>query len=238
MNKLVLTAVLSTLAAAACSHVREPDDAQLANLLLGERANPLDANARLDVRVIECMRAWSGNADLLKGLAVRYAGEDGKKSCRTTLDGRLADSDRNPDKFRFADISAPKVVRRALEMQSVRRLATASTPPGNIPPALLQPRAPLAFGKADPNVDLGLAGVRLKEAETLCQQAQQVSAAPDAESGLVRYARFCAGSLGKMRGTMEAAARHGRAPEQLQALADSADNMANTARDLLAAPKQ
>ena len=236
MNKLVLTAVLSALGAVACSHLREPDDAQLANLLLGERANPLDANARLDVRVIECMRAWSGNADLLKGLAVRYAGEDGKRSCRTSLDARLADQARNPDRFTFDEISAPKTVRRALSLQESRKLAALTDTAQRQPPtSLTRPRvAGPKLLPPDPKLDLGVAGTRLKEAEDLCLKAQQAASGND---DLQRFADYCTGALRRLRSNMQTTARNGLGAEQLDPYARSADNLANTARELLAAPR-
>lgn len=239
MMKLVPITALCALGVIACSQLREPDDAQLATLLQGDHANAADANAPLDSRTIECLRAWSGDADLLKGMAMRYAGEDGRKSCRTTLDGRVADAGRNPDRFTFAEISAPKVVRRAIELQQARRpAAVADTPTREIPAALRNPRpARTGFAAPDPNVDLGTAGARLQEAETLCLQTQQAAADPAADSGLKRFAGYCMGSLRKLRTTLEASARNGRTPEQLQSLADSADNIANVARELLAAPR-
>lgn len=241
MNKLVLLATACALGIAACSHLRAPDDAQLTTLLVAQNANPTDANAPLDSRVIECLRAWSGDADLLKGLAVRYAGEDGKKSCRTTLDGRVADAQRNPDKFTFEEISAPKVVRRAIEMQEARRVAALADPSQRaIPAALTQPRpapAPTTFAAADPSVDLGLAETRLEEAQTLCLQARQAATEPNASSGLKRFAGYCITPLRKLRTTLESSAKHGRSPEQLQSMANSADNIANVARGLLAEPR-
>ena len=240
MKKVFLMAALCGLGLAACSQLRVPDDTQLAHLLQGERAKPTDAEAMLDQRAIECLRAWSDDAELLKGLAMRYAGEDGKLSCRTTLDSRITDAERNPDKFSFEDITAPKVVRRALELQEARRLASQQTRPERPAPAIVHrsPQPERSLARPNPDVDLGLAGVRLQEAEALCLQTQQAAAEPDARSDLKRFAKYCIGSLRKLRGTLEASAQRGRTQEQLEKLADSADNVANVARSVLSAPPE
>ena len=241
MKKVFLVTALCGLGLAACSQLRVPDDTQLANLLQGERAKAGDDEAMLDQRAIECLRAWSGDAELLKGLPMRFAGEDGKQSCRTTLDTRITDAERNPDKFAFEDITAPKVVRRALELQEARRLASQQSRPAARPaPAIVQRSAQPERGLAtpNPNVDLGLAGVRLQEAEALCLQTQQAAAEPGAHSDLKRFAKYCMGSLRKLRTTLETSAQRGRTQEQLEKLADSADNVANVARSVLAAPQE
>ncbi|GAA0711019.1 hypothetical protein [Dokdonella soli] len=237
MNKIGLAAVLCAIGVAACMHLREPSDAQLATLLLGERANPADANAPLDTNAIDCLRAWSGDKELAKGLPVRIAGEDGMKSCRGKLDTWVADATRNPDKFRFDDVSAPKTVRRAMALQEARRLSAAANPAAReVPAALARPAAPpAALATPDPTVDLGVAGSRLQEAETLCQQTQQAAAKKDANAGLKSFAEFCAGNLSKLRATMEQSAHSGQGSERLDAIAASADNIANVARSVLAA---
>lgn len=235
MNKFLLVAITCVLGATACSRLREPTDPQLGNLLRSERAAPADANAPLDGLAIECLRAWSGDADLLRNLPMRSAGEDGRKTCRAKLDGWIADAGRNPDKFTFADISAPGVVRRAMELQAARSAAAianlprqpAASPTNTVP----QQSAPAP----DPSVDLGAAGAALQEAETLCQQANQKAATPGANSRLTRFAAYCTTSLGKLRGRMQQFARHGSSTT-LDALGREASNSAQTAREVLALP--
>ena len=238
MNKLVLTAIACTIGATACTQVRQPTDAQLATLLHVERAAATDVKAQLDTNAIECLRGWSGDAALLKGLAVRFAGEEGRKECRVRLDQWLNDSTRNSDKFSFGDISTPKTVRQAITLQAARAAAAMADQAGRpIPSALSQAGAPQAPRAADSSVDLGAAGARLKEAETLCQQVQQGAAAAGANPKLAGYANFCGGNLSKLRRTMEQAARLDGSAEKLESLAASADNLANAARKLLALGK-
>jgi hypothetical protein len=239
MNRFILAASAGLLLLAGCSGPRELDDAQLAHLLRADNARPDDANAPLDRSAVDCMRAWSGDAALLRGLSVRYAGEDGRKSCRTQLEVRIQDEARTPHNARFEDVTNPATVRRAMALIDARKAAPAQPLAGAAMPA---PRPPAASGDVrnqlatpDPNVDLGVAGARLREAEDLCREVRaQAAARPD----LKRFADFCGGSLRRLRASLEQGVRVGRSPEQLATMADSADNIARTARDLLVAPPQ
>ncbi|MBN8727664.1 MAG: hypothetical protein J0H15_08160 [Xanthomonadales bacterium] len=236
MNRLILAAIAGLLLLAGCSGPRELDDAQLAQLLRSENARPDDAGAPLDRPAVECMRAWSGDAELMRGLSVRYAGEDGKKACRTQLEIRIQDEARNPHNARFEDLTHPATVRRAMALLDARKASSQPAAAPAMPPAR-PPAAPGGFkdqlGTPDPSVDLGAAGARLQEAEALCLEVRgQVAARPD----LKRFADFCGGSLRRLRTTLEQSARRGAAPEKLAEIATSADNVATTARNLLAAP--
>jgi len=236
MNRLILAAAASLLLAA-CSGPRELDDAQLSQLLRSENAQSGDATAPLDRSAVECMRAWSGDAALMRGLSVRYAGEDGKQTCRTRLEVRIQDEARNPRNARFEDVTYPATVRRAMALLDAHK-AVAVQPAAS--PAMPPPSAAVASGgfkhqlaTPDPAVDLGAAGARLQEAESLCLEVRgQVASRPD----LQRFAEFCGTSLRRLRTTLEQSARNGRSPEKLAEMADSADSMARTARELLASP--
>jgi hypothetical protein len=237
MNKFGLVMVACAFGVAACSQLREPTDTQLATLLHSERSNPADPNALLDSKAIECLRAWSGNEKLLQSLPVDVVSEGGRKTCHGKLDGMLADVARNPDKFKFSEVTAPKVVTRAIDLQEARRMAALANPAAHVPPAALtRPApAPAAFAMPDPTVDLGIAGTKLAEAETLCQKTQQAAAGPKANPRLKSFAAFCVGNLRQLRSTMQLSARNGHSSESLDAMATSATNVANIARNLLAA---
>lgn len=239
MKKLALTAIACAIGTVACSHVRELNDTQLAALLRSERAQAADANALLDSKAIECLRAWSGDATLAKGLPPMLADEPGKKACRVQLDAWIAQPARNPDKFAFQDISAPKTVQQAIALQAARHAAfMANSASHQIPAALTARPAAVPQGPrpADPTVDLGPAGNELKEAESLCEQVQPVAAADaDANSGIKRFAAYCTGNLRQLRGSMEQAARNGQDSSRLDAIAKSATAIANIARKQLAA---
>lgn len=234
MNKHALVLLGCTLGLSACSEPRVPDDAQLATLLQRSDAGP-DARARVDALAVGCLRAWSGDPELARGLSVLIAGEDGRKRCRSRLDEWIADAKRNPAAFTFDDISTPEVARRAMALLDAR---TAAAPkPGDDVPAALRKPGPVAKPRpADPNVDLGAAGAELAEAEALCVQAAQAAAAAGAGSGLQRFSQYCGRSLQRLRTSMETAAKAGHTPQQLERYAVSARNIANTAREMLAAP--
>lgn len=240
MNKLGLAMIACTFGMTACSQLREPTDAQLATLLHSERSNPADANALLDSKAIDCMRAWSGNEKLMQNLAAGVISVEGKKDCQGKLDDLLADAARNPDTFKFPELIAPKVVTRAIDLQEARRMALLANPASHVPPAALlhSAPAPVAFAPPDSTVDLGAAGARLHEAETLCQQVQQAATQANANAGLKSLAPFCATNLRKLRSTMEWSARNGQSSERLDAIAASADNIATAARNVLARGNQ
>ena len=239
MNRLILAAVAGLLLLAGCAGPRELDDAQLVQLLRSDNARPDDATAPLDRPAVECMRAWSGDAELMRGLSVRYAGEDGKKSCRTQLEIRIQDEVRNPHNARFEDLTNPATVRRAMALLDARKAAAVQPAAAPAMPSAHPPAAPGGFkdqlATPDPSVDLGAAGARLQEAEALCLEVRgQAATRPD----LKRFADFCGGSLRRLRTTLQESARRGAAPDKLAEIANSADNVARTARELLAAPSQ
>lgn len=242
MKKLVLLFVACALGATACSHLREPTDAQLTTLLQKSEPALPGAGAMLDVRSLNCLRVWSGDAALLNGLAASVASDEGKTACRTTLDARLGDAARNPDKFTLAEVSAPKVVRRALALQQAQALANIANPASRaIPPALMHRAAPAPvpntgspFEPADPAARLGLAGTQLHEAQDLCLQVQQAATAPNAKDNLKRFGAFCVNNLRRLQSTLERSAKNGRTDQQIAQMAVSAQNMATIARNLLA----
>ncbi len=235
-NKLAMVMIACAFSMTACSQLREPNDAQLTTLLHGEGASATDATALLDNNAIDCMRSWSGNEKLLQNLPIGATSVEGKKACQNKLDGLLADAARNPEKFKFAEVTAPKVVTRVIDLQEARRMAALANPAAHEPPAALTNRVPASapFNPAKSTVDLGAAGMRLQEAETLCQQVQQAASKEGADASLKSLAPFCATTLRTMRSRMEQAARNGQGSERLDAIASSADNLAAAARNALA----
>lgn len=234
-TKHVLVPLGCTLALAACSPPRVPDDAQLATLLQRSEVRAADRSS-IDALAVGCLRAWSGDAELARGLSVLIAGEDGRKRCRARLDEWLADAQRNPAQFTFDEVSTPEVARRAMDLLATPTPATLKPGTDEVPAALRRPGPVAKPRPADPNVDLGAAGAELAEAEALCTQAAQAGGAPGANNALQRFSQYCGRSLQRLRTSMESAARAGRKPEQLESYAVTARNLANTARDLLAAP--
>lgn len=231
MKKVLFVAIACAIGASACSGTREPNDAQLAALLRSERADPADANAPLDALAVECLRAWSDDEQLMKNLPARTAGEDGRKNCRSKLDGWIADAKRNPDKFTFADLSAPKTVKKAIQLLAARSVAALGSS-ASVPKALTRgaPTSTYHAPEAAPP-GLGAAGAKLQEAEGLCQQVAE-KATTDANPQLARYAKFCSATLGGVRTKMEQLARNGNS-EAVETLGTQAEGMSRTARKLL-----
>ena len=239
MNRYGFAVIACALGVGACSHLREPSDDQLVALLHDARISPAEANARLDAGAIRCLRVWSGDDKLLLNLPPGAADEDGRKTCHGRIDALLADASRNPQKFAFAEVTAPKVVQRAIDLEEAHRLAMLANPASHeIPPALLHPPArsatPVPLGTPDPAVDLGPAGSKLTEAEDLCRQVQQAASKADAKPRLEGFGGYCSGNLRQLRAAMTQSARANQGQSRLEALAKSATNMANIARKLLA----
>ncbi|HET7923523.1 MAG TPA: hypothetical protein VFL30_01430, partial [Rhodanobacteraceae bacterium] len=114
LGAVAVTALAGTLAA--CHHAKTPTDAELTNLLRSPAAQPNDPAARIDPGAVDCLRAWSGDAELAKPLSPAAASDAAKKACRQRLDGWIADATRNPDKLAFEDVSKPPAVKRAMAL--------------------------------------------------------------------------------------------------------------------------
>jgi hypothetical protein len=226
MKKVGLLALACVLGMSACTHPREATDAQLATLLRAERANAGDANARLDPASIECLRVFSGQADLMNAVGGTTNTEQGKKTCRTNLDAWLADAKRNPDTLTFAEVTTPASVRRAIALY----MARASTSAGAPPPAVLTTAPVTPRPSNGPPIDLGSAGVALKAVEDLCQQTQQTAAAQPTNVRAKRYADYCGRRLIQMRSAMETAVKN-HDMDQLDKLVQNAQRLGEIGKE-------
>jgi hypothetical protein len=198
---LILTSVVGL---SACSHSRETTDAQLTTLLRSERTNADNPDARLDPAAIDCLRVFSGEADLMGNVSVNVSSDAGRKSCRGKLDAWLADAKRNPDKLTFEDISTPASVRRAIALYMARAAANAGAPP---PAVMTGPATPRTPAPPSAPVDLGPPGTKLCAVDGICDQAQQSAAAQPANMNLRRYADYCTRRLAVLRTTLEKAVK-------------------------------
>jgi len=218
----------------ACNRTRDVSDTELTTLLRVERASATDPKAPLDAGAINCLRAWSGDADLIKELQPASAGEAAKASCKPKIDGWLADATRNPDKLSFKDVSAPPAVRRAAVLlgehqptQLTGELPSkTAAPPAAMMPA--PPHAPLATNSPA----LGTAVSTINELDDLCTRAKQQGAAggPNAQT-VTRYANYCQQSVLRLRSRVTALEASGD-PKQAQALADNAQRLLDVGRRL------
>lgn len=237
MKTLFPIALCSVLVLAGCTR-REPSDTQLRVLLHADVASPTASQAPIEAGTVTCLRAWSGDSELAEGLAASAVSADGKRACRVQIDKWLADAERNPDKFTFGEVSAPRVVRRVVAIQKTQALAAVTTPTMHqVPPAMMNPppKPPQSqpVTPSDASADLGAAGARLKEAENACMQVQQAVANGSKNRNMQRLGGFCSSNLKTLRAKMEAAAKSGNTGG-LDAMANSADNIANNARRVLA----
>lgn len=235
MIKFRLPLFACVLALAACSHLREPTDAQLTQLLRNERAAADDPKAPLDRTALDCLRAWSGDRELMAGLSPALVDEAGRKNCRLRVDGFIADSTRNTAQLTFEDVSATATVKRAVALardHAPAPVATTTTP-RNAPPVATAPIQP----PAAPKVDLGAYGADLEDAEAQCRKVQEAAAAPGASTRLTGFASFCGQSLTRLRATMETIMASGGNEQKLKTVNESAKNIANHARMTLGAAK-
>lgn len=234
MKNLCLLAIACTVATTACtSSQRLPTDAQLTQLLRNERAAADDARAPIDRAALDCLRAWSGDGELRKGLSPALVDDAGRKDCRTRVDGFIADSTRNSAQLTFEQVSTPAAVKRAVELAREHApppVAMTTTPRAAPPPATAPIQPP-----AQPKVDLGQYNADLDDAETQCRKVQEAAARPDAGKRIKGFSAFCGTSLARLRGTMETIMRSSGNEEKLRAANESAKVLANQARNALGA---
>lgn len=232
MKNVLVTAIACAVALAACA-AREPTDAELTTLLRRQGAVATDAKAPLDPPAINCLRAWSGDADLGKGLAAAMSTEEMKTKCRSGLDAWLASSDRNPGKLSFAQVDQPAVVRRAMALQ----LANADASDHRPPPGLvnsMSPKLPVAPLTPGVGLEMGAEGETLKQAETRCLQVNDLVASGKADPRVQRFATYCTTTLRQMRASMERFSTKNN-PQMVDSIAKDAANLTNTADKLIAA---
>lgn len=199
MKKFLLLTTACTLAACA---PHAPTDSELATLLRRENAPAGDPKAPLDTAAVQCLRAWSGDAALTKGLSAAATADITKGRCRSTIDGWLADGKRNPAKLVFDQVSTPASVRRAMALLAERgpaEPAVAAAPPVAAPP-MAAPMPPVA---AKPRIQRDVAASpepeapapeiesTLAQAGDLCTQVKAFVATNQSDVRLNRYAEYC-----------------------------------------------
>jgi hypothetical protein len=224
---------------AACHGSSTPSDTQLTQLLHSERATPSDPKAPLDAAAVNCLRAWSGDAELNASLPPSASGETVKQSCKTRLSGWIADAGRNPDKLTFEDVSKPPAVKRAMALLAEHSPIAAMAPkvPGaNEPPpaammpgAGMQPQAPAASGP----VDMTEAIAAVDELDGLCQKAKQQAATGDPAQPLARYASYCDKRIEQMRQRISMLQQRGN-PQQAKMMTENAKRTLEVGRRLAA----
>lgn len=221
---------------AGCDRARELSDVQLTQLLRVERASAQDPRAPLDPAAVDCLRAWSGDAELAKTLQPASSGDLAKQACKPKIDAWIADATRNPDKVRFEDVSAPPTVRRAIALQAEHRALAVQLPSAaDKPPAALMPQRAAPAVPSGP-IDLSAATSAVDELDGLCQKAKQAAASGDTSQPIARYASYCENRISQMRTRISMVAQHGDA-KQAQIVTDNAQRVLEVGRQLAAQAK-
>ena len=229
---LAVTALAGTLAA--CHHAKAPTDAELTSLLRIQNSQPTDPRAPIDPSAVDCLRAWSGDADLAKPLSASWT-DATKKTCRQRIDGWIADAVRNPDKLAFEDVSAPPAVRQAIALLQQHRAAAAALPASSdLPPPMMMrqnpnPAAPPVMPKGP--VDVSAAAAGLNELDGLCKQAKDAAASGNA-APIGRYAPMCDKRIALMRERVNQLQTNGGTSREAEMLNDNVHRMLVFGRQL------
>jgi hypothetical protein len=234
LGAVAVTALAATLAA--CHRAKAPTDAELTNLLRVENAQPNDPAARIDPGAVDCLRAWSGDADLAKPLPPAGTSDATKKACRKRLDGWIADATRNPGKLAFEDISTPASVRQAIALLQQHRASGALPARSDQPPPMMMrgnPGAPAAPPPALPKgpVDVSSAMTELNELDGLCKEAKDAAAAGSSVP-LARYAPMCDRRIAQMRERANQLQANGGTSREAEMLNDNVHRMLVFGRQL------
>lgn len=229
-------AALAAGALAACHSAKAPTDAQLTSLLRTQSSLPSDPRAPIDPAAVECLRAWSGDADLAKPLSGLW-NDTVKQNCRKRIDGWITDATRNPDRFSFADLSAPPTVRQAVALLQQHRGATAMPATTDQPPAAMMQRGPVAPPPTLPKgpVDVSSATAGLDELDGLCKQAKD-AAASGANTPMARYATMCDRRIAQLRERVNQLATNGGTTREAEMVSDNVRRMVMFGRQLATAP--
>lgn len=239
IGALAVTA-LAAATLGACHRAAAPTDAQLTNLLRAQNAAPNDPRAPLDTVSVDCLRAWSGDADLAKGLAAAMTGDTGKKACRQRLDGWIADASRNPEKFAFGDVSAPPVVRQAMALLQQHRSTMTLPMNGDRPPAAMMRQGPASAAPASAPtlpkgpVDVSSAVAGLSELDGLCKQAKDAAAAGSTVP-IARYAPMCDRRIAQLRERVTQLQANGGTTREAELVNDNVHRMLVFGRQLTTA---
>jgi hypothetical protein len=224
---IVVLGALCVAGVAACHHAKDINDIALTRLLRTERSIPNDPQAPIDAGAAECLRAWSGDAELAKTVPPVAASDAAKATCRQKIDRWIADAARNPDKIAFSDLAAPETVRKVAALLNQHRLARLPAGNDRPPSALMQPGAPgqpmQPVQPATP-ADFETAKTAVKALEALCDQSKQQSAA-GSNAPLARYAMYCDKRIERLSSRITDLQTTGANTRQVQMLTESVQRL-------------
>ena len=223
-----LAIVLALLALSACSQ-RVPDDARLVTLLhAGGLTSATDTHRPLDALAVQCLSSHAGDAALIRDLPPAALTDAAKSQCRRRLDLWLADSSRNPDKFKFDDITTPPVAARALQLYLANggvplTQAAADTPPAAAPTTPPVATAPAALAAepvepVEPEPPMPDTLTALAEADNICRDVQAAISHGPFNPRLSRYAEGCVAMVQSTRDSVARLQQQGRNAEADEAV--------------------
>lgn len=237
MNTIARIGVLAVAALAAgtlaaCHHAKAPTDAQLTSILRVQNSQPTDLRAPIDPAAVDCLRAWSGDADLARPLAAQW-NDTVKHNCRKRIDGWIADGTRNPDKLSFEDVSAPPSVRQAIALMQQHRAVGALPATTDQPPAMMMRGNPAAPPPTLPKgpVDVSGATAGLNELDGLCKQAKD-AAASGGTTPIARYATMCDRRIAQLRERVTELSTNGGTTREAEMVSDNVHRMVMFGRQL------
>lgn len=232
MDRMALAAfaALGALSVGACHRAAEVSDVELTALLRTEHSRADDPRAPLDFSAVSCLRAWSGDAALMKDLPPAVSGDGGKASCRERVQVWISDKQRNPAMLRFEDVSTPAVAGRAAALLAEHRPTPthSQASSGNAPaPVSIAPPSPRVPATAQ---DVSTARAAVDELDRTCEDAKQRAAT---QQNVARYASFCRQQVGQLRSRIDTISQTGD-QRQLQALTKNAQNLIAVGKRLAA----
>lgn len=202
MRKSLITAAIASIGLAACSGTRVPTDAELATLLRQSGADQggADASRSLDPSAVQCLAAYSGDAELAHEVSPAALSDIAKSQCRRRLDLWIADAQRNPEKFKFDEIDTPAVAKRAMKMyldNGGAPLAPSGDEPEKPSVPATPASAPIADGPA-PDMDK-----TLLLADDICRDAKAAVARGPFNARLQRYSDSCESDVATTRAKVD-----------------------------------
>ncbi len=210
-RNLVLAAALASLAA--CSSSQVPTDTDLVTLLHSEQSAGKTGDARpLDPHAVQCLSVYSGDAELTQKLPSAALSNAAKLQCRSRVDLWLADQQRNPAKYKFTDISAPAVAKRALALYLANGGVSLNSEEPAPATAQVTPPADANVAPAD-NVNEGPAPDiidTLAKADNVCRDIKAAVAKGPFNARLYRYGQNCEGDLKRSRDNVARYREQGR----------------------------
>ena len=196
---LIAASVAVLLGLAACHRTHDLTDAQLTALLHTEDSQVSDPKAPLEPRAVNCLRAWSGDADVAKGLSAQVMSDNEKTACRKLVDLWIADKTRNADGARFEDVTQPATVRRAMRVLAEHSTSVARVPATHADAAAPRVAPRLTGTQPAPPESSVAAAAALSDLDDVCKQMKKQKSTGKVNTMQSRYADTCDARIQQLR---------------------------------------